>query len=87
MGNIMIQTAIAIGEKHTFFISEHYNFIGNIKLEEGTLLNSNHDSVDQYDHHVLKCFENAFTKMRIEEIRSFFKYAGEEMGLEDEDED
>ena len=40
MGNNMITTAITLGEKDTKYISDHYDFIGNERIEEGTLLNS-----------------------------------------------
>ena len=40
MGNNMVPYAIIIGEKFTFFIAHHYNFIENDKIEEGTLVNA-----------------------------------------------
>ena len=34
MGNNMISAAIAVGEKYTYFLSDHYEFIKNEELEE-----------------------------------------------------
>ena len=39
MRNIMIPTAVAVGEKYKNFISDHYKFNENEKTEDGTLLN------------------------------------------------
>ena len=60
MGNNMISTAMTVGEKYTYFLSAHYEFIKNEKIEEGTSLNSTNDSFDPYDYHVLKFGENMF---------------------------
>ena len=38
LGNNMIPYTFVVGEKYTYFISEHYKFIGNDKIEEGSLL-------------------------------------------------
>ena len=35
MGINMIPTAIVFGEKYKYFLSEHYKFIENVRLEEG----------------------------------------------------
>ena len=37
IGYNLIPTAMAVGEKYTYFISDHYKFIENNKIEEGTL--------------------------------------------------
>ena len=54
MGNNRIPHTFAIGEKYTFSISTHYEFIENNKIEEGTLLNPSSDSLDPYDYHLSK---------------------------------
>ena len=36
MSNIMILTTIDVGEKDTRFLSDHYEFIENKKIDEGT---------------------------------------------------
>ena len=72
MDNNMNPTAIAVGVKHTYFLSDQYKFIENNKIVQGTLLNSPNHSVDPYDYHVLKCSENIFSKKRQKEFNSFF---------------
>ena len=37
MGNNMIPYAIMIGQRYTYFLYHRYKFIGNDKIEEGTL--------------------------------------------------
>ena len=44
MGNNMCSYFLAIGEKCTHFSSVHYKLIGNIKIEEGILLNARNNS-------------------------------------------
>ena len=44
MGNNMCPYTFAVGEKYTYFISTHYKFIENDKIEEGTLLYASDDS-------------------------------------------
>ena len=46
MGNKMTPYAFTVGKKYTYFKSEHYRFIENDKIEEGTSLNSSNNSVD-----------------------------------------
>ena len=57
----------------------------NEKIGEGTLMNFTNDSVDPYDHHVVKCGGNEFTKMKREAFHSLYKDGNDEDG-EDEDE-
>ena len=71
MGNNMILTAIAIAQKNTYFMSDHYKFIENDKIEEGTLLNFTNDSVDPQDYHIAKCGEGASKTMECNQIHSF----------------
>ena len=63
MGNSMIPHTFAIGEKYTHFISTHYKFIENDKIEEGTLLNQSSDSLDLYDYHLSKNGLDRFEKL------------------------
>ena len=49
MGNNMTPYVFAVGSRYTYFISKHYKFFENDKIEEGTLLNSSNDSLDPYD--------------------------------------
>ena len=39
MGNNMCLYTIAVGAEYTIFISNHYKFIENNKINQGTLLN------------------------------------------------
>ena len=63
MGNNMMPCTFAIGEKYTYFISTHYKFIENDKIEEGTLLNLSSDSLDPYDYHLSKKVLDCFKKL------------------------
>ena len=54
MGNNMTLYTFAVCEKYTKFVSTHYKFIENDKIEEGMLLNSSSDSLDPYDCHLSK---------------------------------
>ena len=67
--------------KNTFFLWDHYEFIRNKKIEQGTLLNLTNNSVHPDDYHKLKCVkccENSSIPRRFEKIDSYY---------EDEDED
>ena len=48
MGNNMIAFIFAVGDKNTYFLSSHYKFIENDKIEEGTLLNATNDILDPF---------------------------------------
>ena len=72
MGNNMISKAIAVGEKYKYFISDHYEFLENFKIEEGTLLNSTNDSLEPFDYHLAKCGEGAFETMECNQIHTCF---------------
>ena len=63
MGNNMIPYTFAVGEKHTYFLTSHYKFIENDKIEEGILLNAINTSLDPYDYHVEKCGLDSFKKL------------------------
>ena len=85
MGNNMIPTAIALGEKNKYFISDHYKVFENIKIEKVTLLNSTNDSLDPFDYHLAKCGEGSFKTMECNQIHSF--HPNEEAEEDDEEED
>ena len=47
----MIPNTLAIGEKSSYFISTHYKFIENDKIQEGTLLDTTNNILDLFDYH------------------------------------
>ena len=85
IGNNMIQYAIRVGEKYTYFSYNRHKFIENDKLEEGTLLNATNNSLDPYDYQVEKCGKNAFEKLEHTQIYTCWPGVGED--IEDEDDD
>ena len=46
MGNTMPPYVFAVGSRYKYFISTHYKFVGNDKIEECTFSNSSNDSLD-----------------------------------------
>jgi len=73
MGINMIPYTFAVGEQYTYFISEHYKFIENDKIEEGTLLNTINNILDPYDYHLDKCGIDSFKKLlECNRIHSFW---------------
>ena len=68
-GNNMIPYPFAVGEKYTYFLSTHYKFIENDKIQEDMLLNSSHDSLDPYHYHLCKngfgCFKRLLDCNRV----------------------
>ena len=72
MGNNMIPTTRAVGEKYTHFLSDHYKLENwKQKIQEGTLLNSTNDNLHPYDYHLAKCGEGASKTMECNQIHSF----------------
>ena len=63
MGDNMTPYTFAVGEKYTYFISEHYKFIKNDKIEEGILLNATNNNLDPYNYHLDKCGVDSFKKL------------------------
>ena len=63
MGNNMIPYTFAVGKQYTYFISTHYKFLENDKIEEGKLLNSSNDSLDPNDYHLSKNGLDCFKKL------------------------
>ena len=62
MGNNMIPYVFAVGSRYTYFISTHYKFIENAKIEEGSLIKSSSDSLDPFDYHLSKSELDCFKK-------------------------
>ena len=91
MGNIMIPYTFAVGEKYTYFISTHYKFIENDKIEEGTFLNPSNDSLDPYDYHLSKngldCFKKLLECNRIHSSWLSMESGYMEEIVEDEEDD
>ena len=82
MGNNMIPNAISLGEKYTSFVSEHYKFIENGRIEERSLLYSTDGSGVLYVYHLANCGVGAFKT--IECIQIYTCYPEKE---DDEEED
>ena len=58
-------------EAKTFWLSFHYKFIANERIE-GTLLISMAGSFDPFDYNVLKCGENVFRELLFEQIYRYY---------------
>ena len=86
MGNNMIPYTFAVGEKYTNFLSSHYKFIQNEKIEDGTLLNASINSLDPYDYHVEKSGEEVFKKLEHTQIHTCWPGFGEHEENEDDEE-
>ena len=84
IGNNMIPYTFAVGEKYTYFLSSHYKFIENDKIEEGTFLNPTKNSLDPYDYHVEKCGKDAFKKLEHIQIHTCWPGFGEHEENEDD---
>ena len=63
MGYNMSPYVFAVGSRYTYFISTHYKFFENDKIEEGKLLNSSDDCLDPYDYHLSKDRLDCFKKL------------------------
>ena len=83
-GNNMIPYTFAVGEKCTYFLSSHYKFIENDKIEEGTFLNVANNSLDPYDYYVEKCGKDAFKKLEHIQIYTCWPGYGEHEENEDD---
>ena len=85
MGNNMVPYTFAIGAKETYFISTHYKFIENGKIEEGTLLNATNDSSSPFDYHLEKCGVDSFKTLEHSKNHNFYPHKEEDE--EDGDDD
>ena len=79
MSNNMCPYAIIIRERYTYFITHHYKFIENSKIEEGTLL----ISPDPIAYHIEKCGLDSFKKLEHSPIHTCWPGHGE--GEENDD--
>ena len=82
MGNNTIPYTPAVGENYTYFLSSHYKFIQNDKIEECTLLNATNDSSDPLDYHLEDCGVDSFKTLDYSQIYTFYPH--EEEDEEDE---
>ena len=92
MANNMVPYAIIIGEKYTYFIAHHYQFIENDKIEEIIFLNATNNSLYPYDSHLNKCGKEVFKTIGVDRIHTFWPGVGEDIENDDniseaEDED
>ena len=83
IGNNMCPYTIAIREIYTYFISSHYKFIENDKIEEGTFSNATNSSLDPFNYHLGKCGVDFFKTLEHTQIHTC--WPGFEEGEEDED--
>ena len=60
MGNNICPSAVMLGEKYTYFISKHYKFIENDKIEEGSLIKATNYNLDSFLYHLRKCGVDSF---------------------------
>ena len=91
MGNTMISYTFAVGENYTYFISTHYKFIENDKIEEETFLNETNDSSDPFYYHVGNCGVDSFKTLEHSQIHTFYPHEeyeeNEDGDLVEEDEE
>ena len=81
----MIPFTSVVGEKYTYFISTHYIFIENNKIEGGTLLNATNDNSDPSENHLEKSGLKSFKKLECSQIHLFYPH--DEQDVENEDKD
>ena len=74
----MVVYPVTLGEKNTYFLSDHYKIIEKEKVEEKTLLKGNANSLHPFDYHVLKSGENMFTELRYEQTLSCCRHDDDE---------
>ena len=82
MGNNMCPDTFVIGEQYTYFISTHYKFIDNDKIDEGTLLNATNSSLDPFDYLPEKYGADSFKTLERSQIDTFYPHIEED--VEDE---
>ena len=78
MGDNMVPYIIAVGDKHSYFLSKQYVIIEIGKIEMCTLLNDTNDSRDPVDYHLAKYGENSFEKPNYERIHTYYSNNNEE---------
>ena len=72
------------GGKYTSFLSSHYKFIENDKIEEGTFLNATNNSVDPFDYHLEKCGVDSSETLEHIQIHTCWPGFGEHEENEDD---
>ena len=78
VGNIMCPYAVMLGEKYTYFIAHHYNFIENNEIEEGTFLNATNKNLDPFLYHLRKWGVDSFLKLERSQFHSYWPHDDEE---------
>ena len=73
----MCPSTIAVGEKNTLFISDHYKFLENDNIEEETL-NATNDNLYPFLYHLGKCGADSFKTIEHSQIHSFYLDCGED---------
>ena len=85
MGNNMVYYTFPIGEKYKYFLSTHYKFTENDRIEEGTLLNATNHSSNPFDHHLEKRGIDSFKVIEHSQIYTFYTHNEEDEENEDGD--
>ena len=78
MGNNMIPYTFEIGEKYIYFISYHYKFIENDKIEEGTFLSATNNNLDPFLYHLGKRGVDSFKMLERSQIHSCWPHDDQE---------
>ena len=84
MENNMCPYATMVSEKNTYFISNHYKFIENDKIEEGTLLDATNNNLDPFLYHLGKCDVDSLEKRELSQFHICWPH-NDEADEEDED--
>ena len=85
LGSNMIPYTFAVGDKYTYFLSSHYKFIENDKIDEGILLNATTDKLDPFLYHHGKCGVDSFETIEHSQIQTFYPH--NEKDVEDEEDE
>ena len=85
MGNNLIPTAMAIGEKYIYFLFHLYKNMKVEKIGKGIFSTFTNDGVDPYDYHLAKCGEGAFETMECNQIHRFHPNEEAEEDVVEED--
>ena len=89
MGNIMCSYTIAVVEKYTYFVSDHYKVIENDKMEEGILFKSDKQELRPVYLSSQKCGKDIFKRIERSQVHSCWprvkEYEDDVLVEEDED--
>ena len=88
----MSRSTNVVGEKNTHFLSDHYKFFENDKIEKRTLLNATNNKLEPFLYHLGKCGADSFKTVELSQIHSFYLNSGEdrevnEVNVSDEDDE